>query len=60
VIGKTNEKGTAVVDRQVGAGHLFHTYLHAVGLDPKGDYEVDGRAIQIADPSAGPIRELLA
>ena len=44
--------GTEVVDRQVGAGHLFHTYLTAVGLDPKGDYEVDGRAIQLADPTA--------
>jgi uncharacterized protein (DUF1501 family) len=59
-VGKTNPKGTEVVDRQVGAGHLFHTYLSAVGLDPKDDYEVDGRAIQIADPAAGPIRELLA
>jgi uncharacterized protein (DUF1501 family) len=60
VVGKTNAKGTAVVDRQVGAGHLFHTYLKAVGLDPKEDYEVDGRTIQIADPTASPIKELLS
>jgi hypothetical protein len=58
-VGKTNAKGTEVVDRQVGAGHLFHTYLKAVGLDPKDNYEVDGRTIQIADPAAAPIRELL-
>jgi uncharacterized protein (DUF1501 family) len=60
VVGKTNPKGTEVVDRQVGGGHLFHTYLKAVGLDPKDDYEVDGRSIQIADPTASPIQELLA
>jgi hypothetical protein len=60
VYGKTNEKGTEVVDGEVGAGHLFHTYLRAVGLDPTGDYEVDGRPVQIADPAAKAIEELLA
>jgi uncharacterized protein (DUF1501 family) len=60
VVGKTNAKGTAVVDRQVHAGHLFHTYLRAVGLDPSSPFEVDGRAIQVADPAARPIKELLA
>lgn len=58
--GKTNDKGTEVVDHQVGAGHLFHTYLRAVGLDPKDEFVVEGREIQIADPAAGPIEELLA
>ncbi len=60
MVGKTNANGTEVVDRQVNAGHLFHTYLTAVGLNPKGDYEVDGKAITIAEPAASPIRELLA
>ncbi len=60
VVGKTNDKGTEVVDRQVGAGHLFHTYLKAVGLDAKGDFLVNGRNIQVADPAASPIAELLA
>lgn len=60
VVGKTNEKGTEVVDRQVGAGHLFHTYLRAVGLNPEDDFEVDGKPIQLADPTARAIRELLA
>jgi hypothetical protein len=60
VVGKTNAKGTEVVDRQVGAGHLFHTYLSAVGLDPKDEYVVDGRTLQIADPTAAPITEVLA
>src|SRR5262249_14673541 len=34
LVGKTNANGTAVTDREVNAGHLFHTYLRAVGLDP--------------------------
>ena len=34
VVGKTNANGTAVTDRQVNGGHLFHTYFRALGLDP--------------------------
>ena len=60
VLGKTNANGTAVVDGQVNSGHLFHTYLRAVGLDPSDTFEVNGRAIQIADPTASAIKELLA
>jgi WD40 repeat protein len=33
VVGKTNANGTAVTDREVNGGHLFHTYLQAVGID---------------------------
>jgi uncharacterized protein (DUF1501 family) len=60
VLGKTNANGTAVVDGQVNCGHLFHTYLKAVGLEPSEAFEVNGRAIQIADPTASAIKELLA
>jgi hypothetical protein len=60
VIGKTNALGTEVADHQVHAGHLFHTYLKAVGLDPANDFDVEGRAIQIADPNATAITEALA
>jgi uncharacterized protein (DUF1501 family) len=60
VVGKTNKNGTEVVDGQVHAGHLFHTYLTAVGLDPSDSFEADGRAIQIADPTAHAIKDLLA
>jgi len=59
VLGKTNADGTAVVDGQVHAGHLFHTYLRAVGLDPSETFEVNGRPIQVADPTASAIKELL-
>jgi hypothetical protein len=60
VVGKTNAKGTAVVDGEVHGGHLFHTYLKAVGLDPSDSFEANGRAIQIADPAASAIEDLLA
>jgi uncharacterized protein (DUF1501 family) len=60
VYGKTNAGGTAVVDGQVHCGQLFHTYLRAVGLDPSDSFEVNGRAIQIADPTGSAIKELLA
>lgn len=60
VIGKTNDTGTAVADREVDAGHLFHTYLQAVGLDSTADHDLPGRSIPIGDPAAEPIKELLA
>ncbi len=59
VIGKTNETGTAVAEREVDARHLFHTCLQAVGLDSLADHDLPGRSIPIGDPSAGPIKELL-
>jgi hypothetical protein len=59
VLGKTNANGTAVVDGQVHSGHLFHTYLRAVGLNPSEPFEANGREIQVADPSASAIKELL-
>jgi uncharacterized protein (DUF1501 family) len=38
VVGKTNANGTAVTERMVHGGHLFHTYFKALGLDPKKNY----------------------
>ncbi len=60
VLGKTNANGTAVVDGQVHSGHLFHTYLRAVGLNPADSFQANGRDIQVADPTATAIKELLA
>jgi hypothetical protein len=60
VIGKTNDEGTAVVDRQVDHGHLFHTYLQAVGLDSMNTFDINGRHMPVADPAAAAIKELLA
>jgi uncharacterized protein (DUF1501 family) len=60
VIGKTNDNGTAVTDREVDHGHLFHTYLRAVGVDSSEKFVTAGRSIPMADPAAAPISELLA
>jgi hypothetical protein len=59
VIGKTNDNGTEVVDREVHHGHLFHTYLKAIGLDPLAELEVGGRRLPLANPADQAIEELL-
>jgi uncharacterized protein (DUF1501 family) len=59
-VGRTNDNGTAVVDRQVNGGHLFHTYFRALGLDPRRNHYHDGRPIPMADPEADAISEVLA
>lgn len=60
VIGKTNDTGTTVVDREVDHGQLFHTYLQAVGVDTSKEFVIAGRKFPIADPAKGPIKELLS
>jgi hypothetical protein len=57
--GKTNADGTAVVDKQVDHGALFHTYLEAAGVDSTGTFVIDGRKMPIADPAASAVSELL-
>ena len=58
--GKTNETGTAVAENEVDAGHLFHTYLRALGIKSTGKFEIGGRKFPIADPAFEPISEILA
>jgi hypothetical protein len=60
VVGKTNPKGTEVTEREVDAGHLFHTYLRALEVPSKGAFDIAGRHVLMADPACGPIKELLA
>ena len=60
VIGKTNANGTEVADREVDHGHLFHTYLDAIGLDSTDHFDVGGRPIPLADPARQTIAELLS
>jgi uncharacterized protein (DUF1501 family) len=60
VIGATNAGGTAVTDRQVNGGHLFHTYFRALGLNPTRNHHHEGRPIPMADPAAAAINEVLA
>ncbi len=58
--GKTNDKGTAVVDGQVDHGNLFHTYLQAVGVDSTDSFDVEGRDVPIADPASKLIKPILS
>jgi hypothetical protein len=60
VVGKTNANGTAVTERMVNGGDLFHTYFRALGLDPKKNYYIDQRPIPMADPKGNAIAEVLA
>ncbi|MDA7528071.1 DUF1501 domain-containing protein [bacterium] len=60
VIGKTNENGTKVIDREIDHGHLFHTYLSAVGLDSMSTFNIAGRELPLADPSRSAIHELIS
>lgn len=60
VVGRTNANGTAVTDRQVHGGHLFHTYFRALGLNPTRNHYHEGRPIPMADPQAEAIQEILA
>ncbi|HEV3025479.1 MAG TPA: DUF1501 domain-containing protein, partial [Pirellulales bacterium] len=60
LLGKTNDDGTAVVDREVDARHLFHTYLRALGVDSTANYPGLNRPIPIGDPAGDAIQELLA
>ena len=60
MIGATNATGTEVTDRQVDGGHLFHTYLDALGVKSTGSFEAAGQKMLLADPAFEPIDELLA
>ncbi len=60
VVGKTNATGTAVTDREVYSGHLFHTYLRAVGLDSTKNFYPNERPVPVADPKTAAIEEALA
>src|SRR5437660_11857145 len=60
LVGKSNANGTAVTDREVNGGHLFHTYFRALGLNPKKRYYVREQPIAMTDPKATAIDELRA
>ncbi|HVS34297.1 MAG TPA: DUF1501 domain-containing protein [Gemmataceae bacterium] len=61
VIGKTSEDGMEVVDRPVSTPDLLATIALALGLDPmKQNLSNVGRPIRFADPTAQPIKEVVA
>jgi Protein of unknown function (DUF1501) len=60
-VGRTSKDGSSVEDRPVTAPDLIATVCLALGLDPKKQNLSNvNRPIRLADPSAEPVREVLA
>ena len=59
VLGATNENGTEIKDRPVHVAEMFHTYLRAVGLDPKAVHKVGGNNVPVGAPERAAVKELL-
>jgi uncharacterized protein (DUF1501 family) len=61
VVGKTSEDGTTVEERPVSVPDFIATVCSCLGIDPaKQNQSNVGRPIRIADPSAKPIKEIVA
>jgi uncharacterized protein (DUF1501 family) len=61
VVGKTSKDGTTVEERPVSVPDLLATVSLALGVDPRTQNPSNvGRPIRIADPSAKPIKEVVA
>lgn len=60
-VGKTNDKGTFVVDEECDIGHLFHTWFRALGVPAeKMEYDNGGQPLPVAHDDCTPIDSLLA
>ena len=60
VVGKTTDDGSAVADRQVDVGHLFHTWFGALGVDShKTQYDNAGQPLPLANDEFEAIKEVL-
>jgi len=61
VVGKTNDKGTAVTTEEHDIGHMFHTWFRTLGIDPfETDYDNQGQPLPIAHEHCHAIKELLS
>jgi hypothetical protein len=60
VVGKTNEKGSAVATEEYDIGHMFHTWFRALGIDPENrQYDNGGQPLPIAHEGCHAVKELL-
>jgi uncharacterized protein (DUF1501 family) len=60
VVGKTDEDGGTVIDRQVDEKNLFATIFTALGIDPYAEYDLPGLpTFHRVENRAEPIREVL-
>jgi uncharacterized protein (DUF1501 family) len=61
VIGRTSADGMSVEDRPVTVPDLLATVCSALGIDPRLQNQSNvGRPIRLVEPSAKPIKEVLA
>jgi hypothetical protein len=60
VYGKTDAKGEAVADGEVGPAELFSTIYRALGIDPQKHYMVGSRPVPLTEPGTEPIEDVLA
>ncbi len=61
VVGETNERGTEVKSEPFDIGAAFHTWYHALGIDPlKTEFDNAGQPLPIAHDDMLPIQEALA
>ena len=58
--GKTDEKCETVVDGEMGAGDLFATIFHALGVDPFKEYMLGSRPVPISDFGSEVCEEVLS
>jgi hypothetical protein len=60
-VGRTSKDGSTVEDRPVSVPDLMATVCLALGLDPRKQNQSNvDRPIRLADPSAEPVKEVLA
>ena len=60
VYGRTNADGTEVVDGQVKAFDLFHTFYRALGLDAHDQIYDGDRPLTLTDSNGTPIKDILS
>ena len=60
VLGATNENGTEIAERPVHVAEMFHTYLKAVGLNPRSVHKVGDNRIRVGTPERSAVEELLS
>jgi hypothetical protein len=59
VVGKTNARGTEIVERPVTVGDLYRTYYPALGISPTSELVVNGQPIPIQEEGEQTLTELL-
>jgi uncharacterized protein (DUF1501 family) len=60
VYGKTDGKGQAVADGEIGPAELFATIYQALGINHQKQYMVGSRPVPLTEAGTEPVQEVLA